>query len=256
ATGIVGKPTKRVTVDVTETTDGNLATPPADLRKAAQEFLHPKAPPGGGAPSAASGTDGGAAGAASTGGGPSTDGATSTTDDATSGPGDASLPRQEATLKRRRARNPGSLIDATAGTKAVIEAKIGPGLQGLPIYHPTLMPRSGRIDETSTRQYDIQSPGGRAYPWRAYRLVVQTDGLGQYYGVQGTDWTDPPIVRAPADRERIGGRTFLVQYDGSKIRRMIYRGEQGTYWVTNTLSNRLTNAEMRAIARSLKRTPR
>jgi polyisoprenyl-teichoic acid--peptidoglycan teichoic acid transferase len=40
------------------------------------------------------------------------------------------------------------------------------------------------------RRYDISSPGHRLYP--AYVIAVDRGGLGEYYDVEGTTWTDPP----------------------------------------------------------------
>ncbi len=75
--------------------------------------------------------------------------------------------------------------------------------------------------------------------------------LGQRYGIQGMTWRDPPILKLPGTKERLGGRTFTVQYDGRRIRRIVLQTNRGTYWVANSLTAQLTNAEMRAIARSL-----
>ncbi|MGE4426600.1 MAG: LCP family protein [Solirubrobacteraceae bacterium] len=242
ASGVVGKPTKRVTLRVSDTADGNLATTTDALHEAARDFLHPEAVPGGDTREARAAEQEDDGPDTTSAGGAGTTGTTTTT--------------RKPKPKRRKGKNPGSLIDGTVAAKNVIATNIGGRLKSLPIYYPTLMTRSGAYDQTSTRQYDIQSPGGKAYPWSAYRLVVKAAGVGQYYGVQGTTWTDPPIIQLGDDEERLGGKTFLVQYDGSKIRRMIYRGKRGTYWITNTLSNNLSNAEMRALARTLTRLSR
>ncbi|MFA4929344.1 MAG: LytR family transcriptional regulator, partial [Patulibacter sp.] len=66
-------------------------------------------------------------------------------------------------------------------------------------------------------------------------------------------WKDPPVLDLATSEERLGGRTFKVEYDGSRIRRLVWKAPQGTYWITNTLNSRLTNSEMRALARSLTR---
>jgi LCP family protein required for cell wall assembly len=88
---------------------------------------------------------------------------------------------------------------------------------------------------------------------RAYRLSVRA-GLGEYYGIQGTDWTDPPILAAPDEERRLGTRTFALYYDGRRLRRVALRTAKGSWWVTNTLTLSVSNAQMLAIARSL--TPR
>ena len=76
-------------------------------------------------------------------------------------------------------------------------------------------------------------------------------GIGQYYGIQGTSWKDPPVLDMTTDEVRLAGRTFCIEYDGARIRRLVWRTPNGTYWVNNSLKNSLTNSEMRAIARSL-----
>ena len=76
-------------------------------------------------------------------------------------------------------------------------------------------------------------------------------GVGEYYGIQGTDWTDPPILAAPDERRALGSRTFELYYDGRHLRRVALRTVEGSWWVTNTLTLSLTNAQMLAIARSL-----
>ena len=96
----------------------------------------------------------------------------------------------------------------------------------------------------SARTYTLSSH-------RAYRLSVRA-GLGEYYGIQGTDWTDPPILAAPDGERTLGNRTFELYYDGRHLRRVALRSAKGSWWVTNTLTLSLTNAQMLAIARSLR----
>ena len=97
--------------------------------------------------------------------------------------------------------------------------------------------------------------GGRAFPWQGYRLVVEIDGsrggIGQYYGIQGTSWKDPPVLKMTTDTVRLAGRDYRIEYDDKRIRRLIWTTPNGTYWVNNSLKNSLSNSEMRAIARSL-----
>lgn len=101
----------------------------------------------------------------------------------------------------------------------------------------------------SARSYRIKDAKGT--PHRAYRLSVRA-GLGEYYGIQGTAWTDPPILAAPDEQRRLGSRTFDLYYDGKHLRRVALRTAEGAWWVTNTLTLSLTNAQMLAIARSLR----
>ena len=108
--------------------------------------------------------------------------------------------------------------------------------------------RSGAVYD-SARAYTIKDAQGTRHA--AYRLSIRA-GLGEYYGVQGTDWTDPPILAAPDEQRTLGDRTFDLYYDGRHLRRVALRTSEGSWWVTNTLTLGLTNAQMLAIARSLR----
>jgi len=101
----------------------------------------------------------------------------------------------------------------------------------------------------STRAYTVKDEQGTAH--RAYRLTVRI-GVGEYYGIQGTDWTNPPILATPDEQRTLGGRTFNLYFDGHHLRRVALQTEAGSWWVTNTLTLELTNAQMLAIARSLR----
>jgi hypothetical protein len=97
--------------------------------------------------------------------------------------------------------------------------------------------------------YDIQVPAeGRWYP--SYRIVVKGDDVGQYWGVQGTAWRNPPILTGPAEVVRRGGRKFEIYKDGDRVRLVAWRTPQGVYWISNTLLLELSERQMLAIAES------
>ena len=77
--------------------------------------------------------------------------------------------------------------------------------------------------------------------------------MGEYYGVQGTDWRDPPILGKPSETRNVSGRKLMLFRDGSRLSLVAWRTDNAVYWVSNTLSLSLTNAQMLAIARSLTR---
>lgn len=221
AANIAGKPTEKITLATRDVAGGNVAATPQALAKAAREFLHPGSVPGA----------------------------------ATRKARDAAKKNRTATpaakARRRKATTPPTIFADPAAAKSLVATTIAPKTR-FPILYPKAMERQSRYDAVSSRPYDIASSDGKTYPWQAYRIVVtENAGIGQYYGVEGTTWRDPPILDLADDQERLGGRTFLVQYDGKQIRRLMLRTPSGTYWVSNTLSNALSNAEMRAIARSL-----
>lgn len=109
--------------------------------------------------------------------------------------------------------------------------------------------RLPRIQDQSTRRYTLEDPSGTAH--RASRRSVRI-GLGEYYGIQTTDWTDPPILAAPDAQRTVGGRTLNLYYDGKRLRRVALQTAEGSAWVTNTLTLKLTNAQMLRLARRLR----
>jgi hypothetical protein len=98
--------------------------------------------------------------------------------------------------------------------------------------------------------YRIRDELGRRHA--AYRLVLY-QGFGDYYGIQGTTWRDPPILDGPDETRRIGGRRLELFYDGRHLRIVAWRTRKAVYWVSNTLTESLTKTEMLGIAASLRR---
>jgi hypothetical protein len=81
-------------------------------------------------------------------------------------------------------------------------------------------------------------------------VVVAQGGLGQFYDLQGTTWVTPPILENPNQTIRLGGRNFRLYFEGQRLRVVAWRYGRGTYWLTNTLQNILTNRQMLAIAQA------
>jgi LCP family protein required for cell wall assembly len=119
------------------------------------------------------------------------------------------------------------------------------------VYYPKAVTTDGQYLPDHSRAYDLFDRGGHKY--RAYRIVVKTDELGQYYGVQGTNWSGPPILDNPSERRRMGGRTYELFYDGDRLRLVSWRSGKAVYWVSNTLLHTLSNKHMLALARSVGR---
>jgi hypothetical protein len=84
-------------------------------------------------------------------------------------------------------------------------------------------------------------------------VLVQSEIDGQYYGVQGTDWRTPPLLAHPTSTRTVRGRRLQLYRDGNRLRVVAWRTRRAVYWVSNTLSLSLTNAQMVSIARSLTR---
>ena len=117
----------------------------------------------------------------------------------------------------------------------------------LPVYYPTVFLEGASADQT-TRNYRIKVPGGKVE--RAYRMPISAPLFGDYYGIQGTTWKDPPILESESEERKQGNRTFELHYDGDRVRLVAWRTSKAVYWVSNTLRQTLTEQQMLAIARS------
>ncbi len=152
----------------------------------------------------------------------------------------------------RRAAEP--LVDA-ADSGAAQAADIA-GHVRFPVFYPTkLAPKSvytaGLSSEPAWRAYHIKDQEGARHS--AYRLVVQQGaaGLGQYYGVQGTTWQDPPLLQSPHTNRTYHGREYLIYHDGKHIRLVAWKTAHAAYWVSNTLLESISDRQMLGIAHSM-----
>jgi hypothetical protein len=150
------------------------------------------------------------------------------------------------------------LIDAWSTTKALVRPELRSHHLRFPFYGPRWLTSRGRYAQDqppnapSPRIYSILDRNGQRH--QAYRLAVEQNALqGQYYGVEGTRWKDPPILNAPSSTVHVGGRAFELYNDGKHIRLVAWRTPKAVYWVSNTLTRSLTNKQMLGIARSLTR---
>jgi LCP family protein required for cell wall assembly len=101
------------------------------------------------------------------------------------------------------------------------------------------------------RVYDLKDETGRTR--QAYRLVLHAPGVGEYYGVQGMTWKAPPILDNPDRVVHRGGRALRLYYDGARLRLVAWKSRKAVYWVSNTLTDDISEPQMLAIASSLRR---
>ena len=170
--------------------------------------------------------------------------------------GDAA--RREKSRKRSSSEFPGTFAAAQPAEDQAIQVavelgKMRPRNQTLPVYFPKLAALGSTYvsDLESPRAYTIKDKGGTRY--KAYRLVVRYEGLGQYYGIQGTTWKAPPILDNPSEKRELRGREYELFYDGDRLRLVAWRTKNAVYWVSNTLLQTLTTKQMLGIAQSLSR---
>jgi hypothetical protein len=108
------------------------------------------------------------------------------------------------------------------------------------------------VNWNDSRAFVIDGPGDDVY--HGYKMVIDKPGGSvptEYYGVSGTDWQDPPILANPSETREIDGNDYLLYYDGGRLRMVAWKTNKAAYWVTNTLSQTLSEAEMLSIATSL-----
>ncbi|MGH3135112.1 MAG: LCP family protein [Gaiellaceae bacterium] len=117
-----------------------------------------------------------------------------------------------------------------------------------PLMVPTVIERSSWTDSTMpVRMYWVDEKEKH----KAVRLVYSM-GSNEYWGVQMTDWDDAPVLADKSLTRRIKGRIYDLYYDGPKLHMVVLRTPNGSYWVINTLLDRMSNETMLAIAKGLK----
>jgi polyisoprenyl-teichoic acid--peptidoglycan teichoic acid transferase len=153
--------------------------------------------------------------------------------------------------KRKRKKRPTpvelGLEDATGFGKDQALQAVQAGAGGsLPVLYPKLRMR-GSLYVDQPRVYKPRGIDGKRYG--GYRMVLRLD-FGEYYGVQGLTWKNPPILEDPAEVRRIGRREYELHYDGDRLRLVAWRTPKAVYWISNTLLLTLSEKQMLAIARS------
>ena len=86
---------------------------------------------------------------------------------------------------------------------------------------------------------------------KAIRLTYKMVS-NEYWGVQMTDWDIPPVLSGRNFVRRIKGRRYELYYNGPRLHMVVLRTPDASYWVVNTLLDRLSNETMIAIAKGLK----
>ena len=139
---------------------------------------------------------------------------------------------------------------------------------GMPVYYPRLIKTGsfycpGPNDEclngdepavayshSYPRKYAIRDQHG--VPHAAYRMTLAINPIiGQYYGVQGTTWRDPPLLTSPSGTRTIAGRKLLLYANGGRLTTVAWHSGTDTYWISNTLTSVIPDQQMIGIAASL-----
>ena len=126
---------------------------------------------------------------------------------------------------------------------------------GLPVFYPTaaIANQAAGISPES-RMHVIEPPEGEKKPYWGYKFVLpfqESFGLS-YYGLAGTNWRDPPILKNPSETREINGRNFQLYYEKDRLRLVGWTTNDGSYWISNTLTRSLSEEEMLAVATSIR----
>ncbi len=138
-----------------------------------------------------------------------------------------------------------SLVAATPDELA--SARSAAAQLPFPLLYPTRRDGSSSTADL-LRVYSLPDHDNHVHA--AYRVVVSKGDIGQYYGVEGTDWMHPPILSEPAETRTIAGRTYRLYWEGQRLRLVAWQGPRAVYWLENTLEHDLSPRQMLAIARA------
>jgi hypothetical protein len=139
--------------------------------------------------------------------------------------------------------SPGTLasLDLLRGARREVE---------FPLMVPTVIERSSWIDREKPIRVYFMDKDRREH--KAVRLTYRLGGTNEYYGIQMTDWDGAPALDGRNFVRRLKGRRYELFYNGPHLHMVALRTPRASYWVVNTLLDRLSNETMLAIARGLK----
>ena len=158
--------------------------------------------------------------------------------------------RKKATKKKKRAATKASGLQTNPRPAQDIAINVAPRAR-FTVFYPKVSVGGAVYQTDDSRAYDLYDRGGKRH--HAYRIVVKLNELGQYYGIQGTTWSAPPILDEPTSSRKMGGRKYDLYTDGGRLRIVAWRTSKGRYWVSNSLLHTLSNSQMLGIARSMAR---
>ncbi len=130
--------------------------------------------------------------------------------------------------------------------EALTQARAAAPQLPFPLEYPRARDTSAEAEPDTLRLYDINDRRGRSHP--IYAIVIDRGGLGEYYDVQGSNWTDSPLLSDRSQTVQIGSRTYSLYYAGEQIRTIAWHEYGAAYWIQNTLTNGISPREMLAIA--------
>ena len=147
-------------------------------------------------------------------------------------------------VDRTPPREPPHVRAAKSETLPVVRAAAAWKL-GFPLQFPTVIESSSVVDSE--------------VPFRVYRLddrktvrFTFRNGSSEYWGIQETDWDDAPALEDKNFMAVIHRRQYDFYYNGPHLHMVVLRAGGASYWVVNTLLDRLSNETMLEIAKGLR----
>jgi len=157
--------------------------------------------------------------------------------------------RKRSKAARKGGGGTANLTDVTMASRA--QGQIAKDRVGFPVYYPRKLVKGSSYAEDQPRTYTITATNKKRY--RAYKMVFFTGYIGEYYGLMGTSWRDPPILQHESEKRTIRGREYLLFYNGDRLRMVGWKTDHAAYWISNTLLQNVSAKEMLGVARSLVR---
>jgi len=143
-------------------------------------------------------------------------------------------------LAARHAPSPAAAhLLADGGRGRALLAAIGTGIRTCT---PTALPAGFWWPDGAARAYTLAGHPAVA--------LYATAGSGDSVLWMYTTWRDAPILRNPSATLRRGGRTYDLYTEHGRLRQVAWRIGASQVWITNTLQDMLTNAQLLALAQS------
>ena len=144
------------------------------------------------------------------------------------------------------------LVNGQSSGENVVASAVANSKMKFSIYFPKYVTTSSHYADPAIRVYTLHNRAAKLQ--HAYRLVLSANvAEGQYWGVEGTDWENPPILQGTHVVITRHGRKLGVYHNGKHIHVVSWRRGHAVYWVSNTLSDALTNDQILEIASTLTR---
>jgi LCP family protein required for cell wall assembly len=147
---------------------------------------------------------------------------------------------------RHRTHSGGGVVLAPTPAAGFAEARAQAPSLPFAVEYPRARDTAGGGVPDSFRRYYIRDQRGQLRS--IYAIAIDRGPLGQFYNVQGTNWTDPPLLASPSATLQVGARDYQLFYAGEEVRLIAWHEGGAAYWIQNTLTNSVSPRAMIATA--------